>query len=370
MWYCTQCGAKNEDQNSYCGNCGTKRVVLEDTAGKTEKKKPGKKPIVLIAAGIVLVLAIVAVLAVTKIQKPKKELALALEEERWEDALKYVEEVKYTEAEKEEIITECRYQLALDAEEAGDWETAAEAFQELDYKDSKDRYEVAIRRVYADTAFTETAEEAFKAFLSADRGTRANEYAAYDRLLSSLEKFEGEEFYDKQLGELAKKYLEDLEEIVEWCRALSNDEIWVYQYQKNLWPLKLSSCETLKDLYETCGLMAGNEIFKAEFVDAIDDLEYQITVIKAFDESFTKSRSQKSASGWYSTKQQFIRYTNDTGIYIPSITFMFTSYDGNNRQTEYDEVTVSLPLKERQNIVFDCNANISKSWNWDWYINF
>lgn len=55
MWYCTSCGAQNQDEGAFCDQCGAPRQLL---SGKPAGKKKGGKTLLLIG-GIVLGLALI-----------------------------------------------------------------------------------------------------------------------------------------------------------------------------------------------------------------------------------------------------------------------------------------------------------------------
>jgi len=116
--------------------------------------------------------------------------------------------------------------------------------------------------------------------------------------------------------------------------------------------------------------MKDNSSFKTVFVDGKSTLEYQLKVINAFDISFYSYRSTKGASGYAGRGKQCIYYTNDTGYELNSVTFYFFCYNGNSELTETTETTESLPIDRKVTITFNATIGVSKTWRWDWYINF
>ena len=468
MWFCPQCGNRNEDEYRFCQECGREKPeinepapsntapagnVTQAPAGPVKEKKvkrAGKSfkiPVwVFIAAAVAVFLVVLLSLGVFNssealLKKGNEALAKenyksaysylskyadkeglsnkeryelledariglaeeAIEKEKWDEATDYLEKctgwkveklleecnvglagdaidagdwdeadkllADCSSAEGKELKKQCDYHFAVEAMDKEDWETAAGLLTGLDYSDSEKLLEECESHLGPDKAFLEALSEGIIKYMAADKNTFSSRLSSVKEIQSRISEFEGMTFHDSNLGMLAAEIIENINTQVKSGEDAIGFKIYYRSYQKTVWKSMIDFCDYMNELNSNYGFLEGNNEFKAQFVDAKDTWSSQYDKIIAFDSDFSAYRSKYSMSGWAGS-QQFIKYTNGTGIYFKSVTFFFDLFDKNDQYTRTSETTIEVPMNQQIRIYFDCDAYKERSWNWDWFINF
>lgn len=469
MWFCPECGNKNDDAFRFCAVCGIERpdakadipvsndILSDEDYTKKEPIKKDREPksgsgfkvplwAIITAAAVIVAVVLLLVLGVFSSAdslKEKGDNALAKEDyksaysyyekyakkadlsnketdellleprlglaeaavdaEKWDDALEYLDKCSGKEADKlldrcnaglaevaiengdwneardllegnsapeaKDLIKQCDYHFGVEAMEKEDWEKAAELFEGLSYLDSEDLLEQCENQLGPDKAFLAALSEGLVSYMAADKGSISARYSAVQEIQNRISEYEGQQFRDAALGDLAASVIENINSQASQGEQMVADTIYYRSYQKTIWQNMVDLCGYLADLNSQYGLLEGNSDFKATFIDSQSTWQSQLSYIKAFDKDYSSYRSRYSASGWGGSTQQFIKYTNDTGKFYSSVTFIFYLYK-NSKYISTSRTTMEVPIGKQIRIYFDCEYGKVDSWDWDWYINF
>ena len=272
-------------------------------------------------------------------EQSKYESAVALMDDGdYESALEAFTEIEDYE-DSAEKISECKYALGNLAMESEDWDLAISYFEDLDYEDSADLLETCTREKgmneNADYDFLAAIEESILDRLETSSSGTSNYASLVNTELSYLEEFADATFYDDELKSIAEKYIEGLYLQKE---ALSAE--YEFEYQSNWYRGKVYREEALVALYENYDFLTDNNDFIASYIYQYEDDLAFITAFDVIEEDIDNQLGDGIDWTIYTdTGEAFFYVTNNTE-YTYSTVFDLLIYDSDNVLIESDSVLI------------------------------
>lgn len=270
----------------------------------------------------------------------KYQIALQyIEKEDYDSAAPVLEELNdYLDA--DELLCSCKYKKAVLLEENEDFVGAIELYEEItDYEDADGRLEYCKRekgmRENADYRFLEAIEKSVTTRMEGSTKLDQGD-ASVSRLelvngeLAALGAFENENFYNEDLKECLKSYLNGLKMQKEAEQNMDeNPAECNIQWRSGL----VERCKVLKELYESYDFLTDNTEFISTYVLALEDEENELAAYQEIHDAIQAQIAKNS--DYYSFRQDLFGgiYTltfENTTTHRFSAEAEMSFYDANN----------------------------------------
>lgn len=236
--------------------------------------------------------------------------------------------------ESNEKIVQCKYELGVASIEQSDWDSAITYLTDLDYQDSVGLLSMCIReqgmRDNADNSFLNAVEEAVHNRM--EQATNGEDVLSIiNSELSRLESFEGQTFFDADLGALALQYIEG----VRTQKEALNEKY--SQQQIMLQEGLVNRYEALCALHEQYGIFSDDNDFQNNYVAQLDTQRDRLEALKAIDADLVE-QLEGVMFNYVDSYTIMAPYTNNTE-YDFDIYFYFIYYGASgvrvDESTEY-----------------------------------
>lgn len=200
----------------------------------------------------------------------------------------------------------CIYEIANAYFNQGDYKNALTSYNELgDYKEAK----IKVAECEKEIGMTENADYAFLADIEASVLSRL-ENAANDENhttivnteLAYLDKYNDETFYDTNLQDIAKRYIEGVH-IQKDALGESEESKHQIEWQRGY----VERCKALSDLYHQYDFLADNPDFIASYVTDVENEERILSGYEAIEDDLSKQMLADDFE-WYPEDNEFFVY--------------------------------------------------------------
>lgn len=304
---CPECNKEISDKVTACPHCGyplsetnSEKLVEEygeaKQKNKTNKKKSIKVLVIICVVVVLIGIGIGTYFAVTAKERNYNKAIELYNSGNYSDSLIVFKEISDYE-DSEDYIEKCNYELSVNGQFLRALATGLEKRWDLNYKDEADG--------------KNTTTEQFREFLNAE----------YDQ----LKPFSNQEFEDKELGEMAKKYIKLLSKALSIVKYYgSNNNTFWSEYN----PIYDERCILIKKISDNY-IIPVKEERKTELNDLITNGEYTIEIQKIM-----KNIEFKKVSDEYGYKQYEAIVKNTSSTDFSYFSFNVNLIDKNGTVVE------------------------------------
>ena len=282
---CSECGYQYSDRANSCPNCACPNPCADYTNPSTTKSRFNHRPFIKFI--VILALSVVVIGYIYKIYM---------------------------------------YHCGLNAMGIGDYSTARNYLEELNYKDSK--------LIMNDISFLEDLEKIVRMELSYDSEMEYIMNSAEGNL-KKLRQYKAVEFYTDDLDSLVDRYIEGLERITD---AFEYESAASIQYE--LLAGKYYCDSVVVSLHNGLGFMQNNSKYSEVYNNIIPKDEAMLTALEKLSEK--GHVTTQNGEFWYNQINLYLR--NDTE-YSFTQTYIFNFYDYNGGKL-LETVTVDVSKVE------------------------
>lgn len=232
------------------------------------------------------------------------------------------------------ILTGCdsnKYKKANELFAREEYSEALELYQKLgDYEDSSEKVKVCEKEigmsVNADYDFLEKLEQSILDRMETTSTENFDRSAVVNTELSYVGSFIDKDFYDKELKEIAEKYIKGLN-----IQKDSLNKEYEYEYQIEWQRGTVYRFEALKEAYEKYGFLNDNDKFIGTYISRYEETKKLLEAYDAIEKDISEQTKDENFKWYYDDYEFYCTIKNNTE-YTFSTVFEVFFYDENKVQ--------------------------------------